>query len=86
MPKRYRFRKVYFICEENQIFADYKFINCYKDLDYVNSVCMANQRMLIEDANKLYNKGQKIRVLKVEGFYLVHESLFQELLKKHSKE
>jgi hypothetical protein len=86
MPK-YRFRKVYFICEKNRIFPNnYEMVSSYRQMANALSVCSHQQRDAIIEAKKDYNKSRDIPLYKVEGFYLVHESLFDELLKKHSKE
>jgi hypothetical protein len=84
MPK-YRFRKAYFICRDNQIFSEFEMVTCYKRLEYVSEVRNNQQRALITDSVKMWNTGKPIATLKVEGFYLVHESLFDEILKEYIK-
>ena len=85
MAKRYRFRKVYMICEDKKIFGDVLTALCYQDQKHALSVCNHKQHKAIQDANMMYNANKPIPVHKVHGFYLVHESLFDEILKKHSK-
>jgi hypothetical protein len=56
-------------------------VNCYRQSENALQVCTNQQRIPITEANKLYNKRKDIPVYKVEGFYLAHKSLFDELLK-----
>jgi len=74
MPKRRKFTKVYFICEDNSVLSKYEFVNCYKRREYAESVCKskrernkADQSMLHPTENHTYT---------VHAFYIIHESLF----------
>ena len=87
-PKKYRFRKLYFICENNQVINGiYEMVKAYRRKEYADSVRDGQERMAEDELSKYWAKNEKpIRIKKVEGFYLVHESLFDELLKDHSKD
>lgn len=85
MSGKYRFRKMFFICYDNRVIADeYEFTNAYKRKEYVDKIAHVKQ----EDIKypKLWEKDKHKPKVSVEGFYLVHESLFDELLSKHSKD
>jgi hypothetical protein len=57
----------------------------YRDKSYALEVCNNKQRHAIDESRKEYNKGKPIPQYRVHGFYLVHETLFDELLKEHSR-
>ena len=84
--KKYRFRKVYFVCENKSVFGDYSTVNCFKDGDHAKEQEVFKQKKANEEANLEWQKGKPAPVFKTEGFYLVHESLYDELLKAHAKE
>lgn len=86
MARRYKFRKVYFVCKDNSVFSDYGFVNCYKSEAHAKEQATFQQRNAIDDSQKLWEKGKPIPEFKAHGFYLVHESLFDELLKGSSKD
>lgn len=85
MAKRYRFRKVYFVCKDNSVFSDYSVVNCFKNEPHAHEQEIVQQRDAMENATMLWNVNQPIPVFKAHGFYLVHESLFDEILKDHSE-
>ena len=86
MPKQYRFRLIFVICEDNKIVEPYEMVNMYKRRDYAESVCKAKQEFDIAESKKQYRvNDRRVSQRKVHGFYLVNESLFDEILKKHSK-
>lgn len=85
MAKRYQFRKVYVVCEDNQVFGKVSTAVFYRDDSYAVSICSQRQKKAIEDSTMAYNTNKPIPVHKVHGFYLVHESLFDEILKEHGK-
>jgi hypothetical protein len=80
--KKYRFRKVYFQCADKKVMEPHhQFTNAYQYKEHALKNFEAREtHMLWEDKSKPLPKRS------VEGFYLVHESLFDEILKKHSKE
>ena len=87
MGKKYKFRKVYFICEDNKVFAqEFKVVNCYKEEGYCKNVCAGQQRIKMENVNMWWAGKETIPQLTPHGFYLVHESLFDEILKKWTGE
>jgi hypothetical protein len=85
MEKR-KFRKVYFVCVNNHVFdSDYDMVNAYRTLDYAKTIAAQSQRNQMEKEKMEWNKNDKGKKLRfqAEGFYLVHESLFNEILKKY---
>ena len=81
MGKKYRFRKMYFICEDNKIITPEVWAtNAYQYQD--KAMAIARQK---SKTRGMYIVNEKPLVHTVEGFYLVHESLFEALLKEHSK-
>lgn len=82
---KYRFRKCYVICENNEIFGNVLTARVYRDKEYALTVCTNLQHRAIEESTMEHNKNKPIPISKVHGFYLVHESLFDDILKKHSK-
>jgi len=74
------------ICIDNQIIGEYEMTNMYKKRAYAESVCQSQQRNEIHQSGMDFRKSNShIAAFKVHGFYLVHESLFDEILKEHSK-
>ena len=55
-------------------------INAYRIKENARSVVSYRNTHMIWD-----DKTKPVPVEKVEGFYLVHESLFEEVLEKYSK-
>jgi hypothetical protein len=80
MPK-YCFRKMYFICENKRVIApEVHATNAYQYKKVADSVLTTK-----DTAVKMWDVGKPPTLYTVEGFYLVHESLFEKLLKEHSK-
>ncbi|RZJ83792.1 MAG: hypothetical protein EOO20_22155 [Chryseobacterium sp.] len=76
MAKRFKFRKMYFVCEDGKVIEDnIAMTNAYKDREVAQTVCdsrtQQNHKMW-DDKTKPFPKHT------VEGFYLVHESLFEK--------
>ena len=82
--KSYRFRKMYFICTDKQVISpNTHMTNAYQFLETANKVCEQNQR----HGHKMWeDKTKPAPVDTVEGFYLVPESLFEEMLEKYCKQ
>jgi len=78
MAKR-RFPKVYLICTDNKIFGteQYETVNMYRRKAYAQSVCKGQQQMANDAVNELWHKGP-VKKLTMHGFYLVHESYFDD--------
>jgi hypothetical protein len=81
MPKKYRFRKMYFVCTDNVLIG--------KDT-WSTTAWQARERAKEKADQQSRTRGMHIvneipLEHKVHGFYLVHESLFEELLKEWSK-
>ena len=87
MSRKYRFRKVYFICNDNSVFSNYEVVNCYKKKQYVDNIHKQQQQSANAELKMwAHPKKEPAKRLTVHGFYLVHESLFDELLRDHCKE
>ncbi|WP_285055162.1 hypothetical protein [Pedobacter ginsengisoli] len=81
MPKKYHFRKMHFICTDNRVIEpEHEFVPAFQYRKYAETIRVQQQpsgRYEWEDKNKPIPKKT------VEGFYLVHESLYEEILKAH---
>ena len=75
MAKRFKFRKMYVVCENGKVIAGHiAMTNLYQKKEDAQSVCENRQRhshRMWEDQTKALPKRT------VEAFYLVHESLFE---------
>jgi hypothetical protein len=80
--RKYRFRKMYFICENNRIIADNVWsVDAHQHRDKAE-IILAQKDVSI----KMWEANKPPKRYKVEGFYLVHESLFDLILKEHCKD
>jgi len=80
MPK-YHFRKMYFICENKRIVEpNVKTAVAHQDKAYADTILAQKDTSV-----KMWDVNKPPTAYTVEGFYLVHERLFEELLKEHSK-
>ena len=87
MGKRYTFRKIHVVTCDNKIFAEnVTGSNIYLHREIAESVAQQWQRTAMADAGKMWNKGQPVRKYAAHSFYLVHESLFEEILKEFCKD
>lgn len=73
-----RFRKVFIICEDNQIFTNLTQVPMYKHRDSADFACRRLQEKSDEEHNKLWNANKPKPKFKVHGFYLVHEDMFRD--------
>jgi hypothetical protein len=86
MAKRYRFSKAFIICTDNRVFGEQKVSNFFSERKNAEETCKSRQVRSDEEAKMAYwPKDKPVPKLTVHGFYLVHESLFDEILKEHSK-
>ena len=80
MPK-YRFRKMYFICENKQVIKDNVLMtNAYRKRETAEQVC--KDQDAYNSREKLWMKDKPEIVRSVEGFYLVPEALYEEVLRR----
>ncbi|MDB4921813.1 MAG: hypothetical protein JWQ54_3796 [Mucilaginibacter sp.] len=80
MPK-YRFRKMYFICENKQVIQPNIWATtAHQHKDKADDV-LAN----MDKSVKMWDVNKPPITHSVEGFYLVHERLFDAILKEHAK-
>lgn len=78
--KKYRFRKMYFICQNMKVIApNVQATNAYQKKELADKILQQSLAREPEDA--YWNKGKPTPKKTVEGFYLVHESYFDEILK-----
>jgi len=79
MAKR-KFRKVYLICTDNDVFGGniYEFVNMYRRKEYAEMICKQFQDRAISDSTQQSEKGKPISIYKLHGFFLVHESFFED--------
>lgn len=78
---KYCFRKMYFICENKRVIAlNVETTTAHQHKDKALRILAQK-----DTAVKMWDVNKPPRVYTVEGFYLVHESLFDALLKEHSK-
>lgn len=79
MPKKRRFRKLYFICTDNIVIGpQFEFTPAFPRKAYADNLCVQQENHFIWE-----DKSKPVPVKTVEGFYLVHESLYNEILKDH---
>lgn len=73
---------MFFRCIDNKVIPDnVAMVHIYKRKEDAETVVkQRNTHMIWED------KTKPVPVEKVEGFFLVHESLYDEILKKFDKE
>lgn len=82
MQKKYRFRKMHFICSDKKVIEEcYEVTNAFRTREYAN-------KLLAHEGKKEHyylweDKSQPIPVKSVESFYLVPEALYEKLLKDH---
>jgi hypothetical protein len=80
MPK-YCFRKMYFICENKRVISpDVQRTNAFQHKEIADAILSQKDTSV-----KMWDVNKPPKVFTVEGFYLVHESLFDEILKEYSK-
>jgi hypothetical protein len=78
---KYRFRKMYFICENKRVVApNVHTATAHQYKDKAGEILAQRP-----PGTMLWNVNKPPKVYTLEGFCLVHESLFDELLKEHSK-
>lgn len=82
MQKRYRFRKMYFHCNDKKVISEeHQFTNAYRTEEYAKATLDTRDfRFIHEDQSK------PMPVQTVEAFYLVPEALYDEILKKYTED
>jgi hypothetical protein len=83
--KKYRFRKMYFHCNDKRVIdPQFEFTTAFQHKEYADRILEQQghrtTHYMYEDATK------PLPVKSVEGFYLVPEKLFEEVLKRWVKE
>ena len=80
--KKRRFKKVYIICQDKVILPSNVYFGNFSNYkDYADTICKQNQ----PESHKSWEDSEKtLPVYEVHGFYLVHESLFDEVLRDHT--
>ncbi|RZJ83686.1 MAG: hypothetical protein EOO20_22340 [Chryseobacterium sp.] len=76
MAKKFKFRKMYFVCKDGRVNEDnVAMTQAYNDKEVAESVCESRRQQnhkMWDDKTKPFPKHT------VEGFYLLHESLFDK--------
>jgi hypothetical protein len=73
---------MYFICENKRVITPEVHATTVYQYKTAADGALASK----DTAVKMWHVGKPPKVYTVEGFYLVHESLFEKLLKEHSKQ
>ena len=82
MAKKYRFRKIYFICCDNNLMdTNTEVTNAYQ----FRETALDQVKRQPTTGRYMWEVNKPPKINRVEGFYLVHESLYELLLKEHSK-
>lgn len=77
MKKPYKVRKMSFICEDGRVIApNVHMTNAYQFREIAETVCKQKQ----PTGKYTWQEGKPIPKVTVEDFYLVHASLFNEVL------
>ena len=63
---------------------EFEMTNVFRRREYALSIAKGQQER--ENTKYLWEKDKTVRKVSTEGFYLVHESLFDELLKDHTRD
>lgn len=85
MKKKYRFRKMYFKCHDKRVIEDcYEMTNAFRRREYIEGIIKYND--MGEGHRYLWERDTYKPKVSVEGFYLVHESLFEEILKEWARD
>ena len=73
-----RFRKVFIVCENNQVFNKITQVPMYRTRYDAEYACNFLIKRAAEESIKLSNANVPLPKFKVHGFYLVHEDMFRE--------
>ena len=75
---------MYFQCTNNRVIEEqYEMTNAFRRREYIEGILKAND--MGENHRYLWEKNTIKPKESVEGFYLVHESLFEEVLSQYVK-
>lgn len=81
---KYKFRKMYFVCKNKQVIsANVQSTNAYQSKEHAEVI-----RQQWQPASRMewMSKDEPLPKYTVEGFYLVPEALYNEILKEHTEE
>jgi len=82
MPK-YNFRKMFFICENKRVIQpNVLMTNAYQLKKTADNVCETRNLQQGGEHKLWQDKSKPVPVHTVEGFYLVPEALYEEVLRK----
>lgn len=83
MSKKYRFRKMYFVCKDKKVIEpEIQAVNAYQNQENAAAIARQTDRTHYMWLAKDWTPP----IVTVEGFYLVPEALFNAILKDHYKE
>lgn len=76
---------MFFNCYDKQVIEEcFEMTNAFRRREYAEVIAKGQRER--ESHKMLWEKNDPIRKVSVEGFYLVHESLFEEILEKFAKD
>lgn len=82
MPRNKRkFKKIYIVCEDNKIFGNSNFqvIEIFRIKESAQNVCNRQQETAITKNKYMWaEQNNPIPQYSTHGFYLVHESFFED--------
>jgi hypothetical protein len=83
--KKYKFRKMFFICDDRKVIdSNVHSITIYQYKEYADTILKEKGQ---RENHKMWDdKTKPLPIKTVEGFYLVPEKLFDEILKDWVKE
>jgi len=74
---------MYFVCKDNQVISpDVGRTNCWQHRKDAETIEKQNTRTNVFQ----WEKRTTPPVYKTEGFYLVHESLYEDIIKPHDRD
>ena len=80
MGKKYRFRKMYFLCQNKKVISpNVSFTNAYQFKEYAEQIL--NEKVVRDYHYMFEDSSIPLPKETVEGFYLVPEALFELILK-----
>lgn len=82
MQKKYRFRKIYFICNNKLVIEDcYEVTNAFRRKEYAEKLLESRGKK--EHYYLWEDRSVPLPVKTVEEFYLVPAALYEKILKDH---
>jgi hypothetical protein len=85
---KHKFRKVYFVCRDNKIMPQSQgsFTSAFSTESHAVEQEQFHNKKELDNAKQMWNEGKQMPVHKAHGFYLVHESLYEKILKQWAED